>query len=293
MIIRKVGQSLRSRHLSEEVDLFCFEFSTRSTSLPEDREAVWKNAKLLAAIPIAFKSLHYCYDDEKVRTLFQVAMLVFNRHARFRCRFHFGTDIECIYTLMTFGLPNDVLPILPSGNLRLEGHQELVRRLRKQDESNIAPGARVVLPLTSDVLLGRGKPLQKHPGNIRYHHIIDTYNDQYENALKLEKTKISMYLVEQIQKAGGRFLKLDDVGWVEIGDDAARSKVAHTFRNHRIAKRQAEKKAKASSDATTSPVDHRRKQHPTEVHSDSSVSAMSIERAGSPMEKRRRTSGFD
>mmetsp|Transcript_87484 Transcript_87484/g.131231 ORF Transcript_87484/g.131231 Transcript_87484/m.131231 type:complete len:468 (+) Transcript_87484:35-1438(+) len=252
----------------------------------KDREAVWKNAKLLSAIPVRFKCLHYCYDDEKVRTLFQVAMLVFNRSERFRCRFQFGTDMECIYNLMTFGIPSDILPVQTSGELRLEAHQEYVRRMRKQHDSdeNIP---RIILPSTDDVLLGRGKPLQKHPGNLRYHHIIETYNEQYEKAMKLEKTNISKWLVEQIQDAGGRFLKQDDVAWVEIDDDAARYKVSHTFRNHRIAKRTAEKKAKAAAE-----VDHRRK-HISEYHSDSSVSAMSLSgRAESPLEKRRRLSDF-
>ena len=93
--------------------------------------------------------------------------------------------------------------------------------------------------------------------------------------------------MEQI-KSGGRFLKLDDVGWVEIDDDEARYKVSHTFRNHRIAKRTAEKKAKASA-----ANDHRRKYHP-EDGPDSSYSGMSAGyRAESPLEKRRRLSDFD
>jgi hypothetical protein len=220
-------------------------------------------------------------------------MLVFNRNERFRCRFQYGTDMECIYNLMTFGIPSDILPVQTSGELRLEAHQDLIRRMRKQHESNDNV-PRIILPRTDDVLLGRGKPLQKHPGNIRYHHIIETYNEKYEKAMKLEKTSISKWLVEQIQEAGGRFLKLDDVSWVEIDDDAARYKVSHTFRNHRIAKRTADKKAKTIAEAGAIVADHRRKFH-TEDNSDSSVSAVSTSghHVESPMEKRRRLSDFN
>ena len=56
-----------------------------------DREAVWKNAKLLSYLPMRFQGIHYCYDNEKVRLLFAFAMFVFEKNARIRCRHHFGT----------------------------------------------------------------------------------------------------------------------------------------------------------------------------------------------------------
>jgi hypothetical protein len=167
--------------------------------------------------------------------------------------------MECIYNLMTFGIPSDVLPIIPSGELRLEGHHELIKRLRKQEESrdNVE---RIVLPGTYDVLLGRGKPLQKHPGNLRYHHIIESHQDRYEKAMKLEKTMISKWIVQNMKESGGRFFKQDEAGWVEIDDDAARYKVSHTFRNHRIAARASKKKGlEATTDSKDSGSDNRRK----------------------------------
>eukprot|EP00934_Nitzschia_sp_Nitz4_P002590 Nitzschia sp. Nitz4//scaffold29_size155292//59278//61341//NITZ4_002653-RA/size155292-processed-gene-0.13-mRNA-1//1//CDS//3329546433//2580//frame0 len=101
---------------------------------------------------------------------------------------------------------------------------------------------KVVVPAKMDVLLGRGKPLQKHPGNLRYHYIIESYHPQYDVAQKLEKTNLSKAIVEEVKGYGGRFLKQSDAGWVEVDDETARYKVSHTFRNHRIAARQQEKK---------------------------------------------------
>lgn len=75
----------------------------------KDREAVWRSAKLVSILPLRFTAVHYCFDDEKVQLLFSLAMFVFNKNARIRCRLHFGTHVECIYKLvrsffLTFGL---------------------------------------------------------------------------------------------------------------------------------------------------------------------------------------------
>ena len=87
------------------------------------------------------------------------------------------------------------------------------------------------------------RPLQKHTGNLNYHCVVERYHEEYERALKLEKTKLAAKIVEQIHNQGGKFLKQDDVGlWVEIDEEAARTKISHTFRNHRIAARTALKK---------------------------------------------------
>lgn len=210
-----------------------------------DREAVWKAAKMVSIIPLRFTAVHYCFDDEKLRMLFSVAMFVFNKNARIRCRLHFGTDMECIYTLMTFGIPSDILPVGTSGEKKIEAHEEYVRRMRNAHEM-VDNVDRIILPGKFDVLLGRGKPLQKHHGNLHYHFVIEGYHDRYEKAMKLEKTQIAKFIVDTIQELGGRFLKQDEAGWVEIDDEAARTKVSHTFRNHRIAARTAVKKAAAA-----------------------------------------------
>jgi hypothetical protein len=148
--------------------------------------------------------------------------------------------MECIYKLMTFGIPSDALPISPSGELKRQRQLDWLNVRREQEAvagketRNQIVVPRIVVPGPHDVLLGRGKPLQRHPGNLRYHHIIESFEDRYESAMKLEKTTIAKEIVQQIKDAEGRFLKQDNTGWVEIDDAAARYKVSHTFRNHRI-----------------------------------------------------------
>lgn len=212
-----------------------------------DRASVMANTELVSSLPLRFTALHYCYDDEKQRALFFVAMFFLRRNERLRCRFHFGSDMEAIYTLMTFGIPNDALPMCTNGTLRLQGHKDYVRKMRKADDCQDDNIKRVIVPGKFDVLLGRGKPLQKYSGNLNYHYIVEGYHERYEAAAKGDKANLAMEIVKKINSQGGRFLKQDEVGWTLISDEAAKSKVSHTFRNHRIAARTALKKAASAA----------------------------------------------
>ena len=213
-----------------------------------DRQAVFKNAQLLAALPLRFTAVHYCYDDEKLRPIFFLAMYALEKAARIRTRFHLGTDMEVIYTLMTFGLPSESLPVSFNGALRLERHRDFVRKIRKIDDLN-GKTSHIIVPGKYDVLLGRGKPLQKCSGNLNYHYVIECYRDRYEAAAKGGKAEVAKEIVRNIQIQGGHFLKLNDAHWIAISDEAAKSKVSHTFRNRRIAARAALKKAAATAGA--------------------------------------------
>ena len=216
----------------------------------KDRQAILRNAQLVSALPLRFSAVHYCYDDEKLRGIFYVAMYAFQKAARIRCRFHLGTDMEVIYTLMTFGIPNEALPVSFNGSLRLDAHRDYIRKMRKIDELDDDID-RIIVPGKYDVLLGRGKPLQKYSGNLNYHYVIEGYHDRYEEAAKGVKAELAMEIVMKINNRGGRFLKQDEAGWTVISNEAARSKVSHTFRNHRIAARTALKKALANGNHTS------------------------------------------
>lgn len=68
-----------------------FHRSSSSLMSCADREAVWRMAKLVGDLPTKFRGIHYCYDNENVKMLFSIAMYVWEKHARIRCRTHFGT----------------------------------------------------------------------------------------------------------------------------------------------------------------------------------------------------------
>jgi hypothetical protein len=228
-----------------------------------DRESVWRAAKGVSILPFRFTAVHYCFDDERVETLFSLAMYVFNRNARMRCRTHCGSHMECIYQLMTFGIKSSDFPVTITGEKRHDSHREYIRKMRHTENLRSDGVKRIIIPGPLDVLLGRGKPLQKHDGNLSYHFVVEGYHERYEQASKLDKTQIAKTIVDKIREHGGRFLKQEDAGWVEIDDEAARTKISHTFRNHRIAARTALKKAVETqeSDTKASILEQRRRPH--------------------------------
>ena len=84
-----------------------------------------------------------------------------------------------------------------------------------------------------DVKLGRGKPLQRHPGNIWFRNLVANYFDVYDALKRAQKTELSERIVDQVRMEGRRLLKPKDGDWVEVDEKEAREKVAFTFRTER------------------------------------------------------------
>ena len=141
---------------------------------------------------------------------------------------------------MTFGIPVNVFPVSTSdGNLKLGNHLKWIERRRQKEiylsTHDSLPVGSVDIPSRSDVLLGRGKPFNVHPGNRRLHEIVESHYDEYDLAQRSVKTRIAKSVVETIKGYSGRFLKQDEECgmWVEVSDSEARQKVNHGFRRKR------------------------------------------------------------
>jgi len=156
--------------------------------------------------------------------------------------FWVGTHTECQYSLLAFGVPVYALPVTYEGELKTAAHLKwLNRRQTKEAKVRVAvdemDGGRsspfdcVGLPGLQDVLLGRGKTVQDHVGNIRMRGIVSSYLTEYKKAAKLDKALVALKVVTEINEVGGRFLKRNSDGWwEEVSNEAAREKVSMTFR---------------------------------------------------------------
>jgi hypothetical protein len=166
--------------------------------------------------------------------------------------------------MMTFGISNKLLPVNPDGAISLDNHKMWMQRRRLQEQAMLSEttqrtrattttsttttissikqeqpppreqSKRIAVPGSYDILLGRGKLIQEHTGNIRFRHLIEKNRGTYENATKNEKTFLATRIVEIVNHGGGRFLKEDPRGWTLVTDDTARDKVSHSFRNKRL-----------------------------------------------------------
>jgi hypothetical protein len=88
-------------------------------------------------------------------------------------------------------------------------------------------------PLDSDILLGRSKASWNHVGNRKFRVFVGLHLKRYmEAATRLEKTMVVNAVVESVQQAGGRFLKLNKDGmWYVVSQKEAREKVGHALRD--------------------------------------------------------------
>jgi hypothetical protein len=158
-----------------------------------------------------------------------------------------GSHSECQYNLMSFGIPMQGFPVAIDGGIQLVNHVKWLERRRKKEEylsKNPPLEGAVDLPSKTDVLLGRGRPFNFHPGNRLLHEIVENYYEQYNNVPRDGKTRLAQEIVSMVHKYSGHFLKQDvESGmWVELSNIEARNKVNHSFRRKREFDQKAVKK---------------------------------------------------
>jgi hypothetical protein len=213
------------------------------------QKGAWNLAKLTLNIaPVRCMGSHFCFDHgaKKVMlTVFHTVLMTAQTRARVRFRFHSGSLLETHYTLMTFGIPTQVLPMTTDGEAKWEHHHGWVRMREELEQQttvatdNIqADDTSTGVPMPLDVVMGSEKFAQNHTGNTRYQFLISERQERYDSAdSRIEKTLIASEIVMTVKDYGGRFWmrKQGVPGWVCMDDWVARSKVATAFRGRRKA----------------------------------------------------------
>jgi hypothetical protein len=108
------------------------------------------------------------------------------------------------------------------------------------------------MPSIHDVLLGRGRPYQDHPGNIRMASRIDGLRGEYHFAPRMKKKEMSELVVKRIKESSGRFLKRSPSlnAWEEVNDSVARGKASQGFRTQIRINNPAPASARSTTEAT-------------------------------------------
>jgi hypothetical protein len=141
--------------------------------------------------------------------------------------------MECRYSLRTFGIPVSLIPVKVGGEPITGQHIERLEKRRRREGQASSRVGWVDVPGSFDVLMGKGRSLQEHHGNLEFRRLIDAYSSKYYAAAKPEKKAITEKIVEMVKKSTGRFLKDDGDGYAEVTDDIARYKVSHCFRDQK------------------------------------------------------------
>ncbi|KAG7370288.1 hypothetical protein IV203_028034 [Nitzschia inconspicua] len=207
-----------------------------------NRKIAWHVHKVRQALPLKTMGIHYCYDDLRMLPMMTIGMLVSSASSRVRFRAHYGTVPELHHALTTFGIPDQSLPVTTDGEPKIKSFRTWMKsRKQQEDVSNNNNNNKetfsldkvIIVPGRVDVLLGRGKPIQEHFGNLRYHILMDYYQKAYEDAKKFEKMLVAQTIVDLVHKYKGRFLRQEGAGWIEVEPTVARDKVSHAFRTRR------------------------------------------------------------
>ena len=232
---------------------------------PKDCSVTYSKAYLTRAIPSRLASCHFCLDDMALHYIVKITCAIGGRDLRLRFRPHFGSHVECQYALKSFGLPQRTFPVNQLGEFttsaldryisqqfekeRLQikqedmevviqgGDDERVMASHRMDDKsgNVESKKKLIAVATfKDVLVGRGKPYQVHPGNLVLGELIAKYYNRYQVGNKKEKAQVCFDVIKEVQDTGGRFLKKNtDINpdmWEEFSLSVAREKVAHAFR---------------------------------------------------------------
>eukprot|EP00980_Cylindrotheca_fusiformis_P002560 scaffold607_cov109-Cylindrotheca_fusiformis.AAC.6 len=204
------------------------------------RKLLWRITIIGQVLPFRLVCLHYCNTTSSSfpSALLSMVALMVHSIVRVRIRTHNGSHTECLYKLMSFGIPVQEFPFTEKGDVQRTNHVNWMKQRRKKETylSKYPPieGA-VILPSNYDVLWGRGKHVFRHPGNRLLYELVETYYDQYNQLSKDGKTSLADQLVAVVHGFSGRFMKLDKESgmWVEVSIIEAREKVTHRFRHSR------------------------------------------------------------
>ncbi|CAJ1970318.1 unnamed protein product [Cylindrotheca closterium] len=220
-----------------------------------DPVLIWESIHMLQkAIPLRFVGTHICTDPSSFSGKFFSSMARFVGDAGIvRIRFHQVSFHEVNERLSTFGINSILLAVSQSGEKKTEKHRELMKVIKSIEVAKLLTPEKltVLVPSATDVLLGRGKPIQNHPGNIRLGLIAESQLEEYDEiANRLDKTKLAEMTMAKMKDAGVRFLSRDDNGFWELAAERlARERVSSTFRTVRDRLKVSRRSTKAPSPA--------------------------------------------
>eukprot|EP00934_Nitzschia_sp_Nitz4_P004714 Nitzschia sp. Nitz4//scaffold148_size54725//36020//37576//NITZ4_006662-RA/size54725-processed-gene-0.24-mRNA-1//-1//CDS//3329536760//4704//frame0 len=188
-------------------------------------------------VPIRISGMHICMDNPVMEVVSRIVLAGLSSDARARHRLHFGTYTELMYKLVSFGIPVEHFPVGEDGDIKKGNMERWIERRRFKEEREEASSAMgssfkgIELPHKNDVLSGKGRPIQRHPGNIRFRALVDHYMAEYCNAEKGRKGRVGLKVFAAIQASHGRFLSKDNQSgfWYPISDTEALQKVNKAF----------------------------------------------------------------
>ena len=125
--------------------------------------------------------------------------------------------MECQYALSSFGIKETHFPIGMDGRLKADNHLKYLEERKIREDKNAAMKKKqskdtglIDYPLSTDIVLGRGRPYHLWAGNVRLANLVEERRSVYQKSTRSEKTAISNFVLEIVKGWNGRFLKRAD-----------------------------------------------------------------------------------
>ena len=188
--------------------------------------------------------LHYCYGNPTLNAFLKGLVVFAGKDLRIRQRRHYGSPMEALYSLLTFGIRVHDCFVANEGILSTEHMNSYIEERHRIEESHhwiVAeklsedPKATFSLyPNKQDVLIGRGKNFREWPGNIRLAKMISLEAPGYvkiEAKDRIEKTIVAMKIISILgNDYGCRFLLPKENGWEVASESICKEKVSGALR---------------------------------------------------------------
>jgi hypothetical protein len=117
--------------------------------------------------------------------------------------------------------------------LDIDSYRQRLVRQRRQERLSQPRRTMIYVPMSCDILFGKGTRIQNHVGNKKFRVLIADCQKRYEKAKRGEKILLAQAIVNTVIESSGMFLKPDGDVWLPVENDAARTKVSVAFRTLR------------------------------------------------------------
>lgn len=120
------------------------------------------------SIPLRYSSVHYCLKASGETSALNKSIVIVNsfpNYSAVRTRVHCASPIELQYMLQDHGIRMRTYPMDIDGKLLVDQWKTVLLEhgiIGFYPEESAK--SLIIMPTTNDVLLGRGRPIQDHPG---------------------------------------------------------------------------------------------------------------------------------
>jgi len=176
-------------------------------------------------IPLRTAAQHYCMPPtpffKVMKALFIMSM---PDHVK-RMKFHVGVNVELQYSVKSYGIPVELIPLTDSGNIKTTYLKQwiklrrMIEVMKMTDRGNDNSVSIIECPGSNDVVFRSGTSMSCHPGNVRFRCMVESKHETPSIVSQSTQAELAEQLIEEIEAGGGRYLKWDSRGyWTEMKD---------------------------------------------------------------------------